>query len=90
SLFSVLAVITSGICFGSLIWTTEQDQIMVNDQPLVLKGIKYHGFETASFSPLGLMSQSLGDILDVIKSNNLQSKYSFRWSLLEIIRTLLM
>ncbi|GMR52076.1 hypothetical protein PMAYCL1PPCAC_22271, partial [Pristionchus mayeri] len=57
-------------CTSTLKWSTNNGQILVNGQPLVLKGIIYTGFQTKHFAPKGLLERNLDEILDVIKENN--------------------
>ncbi|GMR48746.1 hypothetical protein PMAYCL1PPCAC_18941 [Pristionchus mayeri] len=68
--FSFLIVsIMSEQCVNKLEWTTAGGQIMVNGQPLVLKGINYFGFETETYAPHGIWSYDLNYYLDFIKNN---------------------
>jgi endoglucanase len=57
-------------CTTQLMWSTVNGKIMVNGQPLVLKGLNYFGFETETYAPHGLWSYSLDNILDFVKNNN--------------------
>ncbi|GMT11471.1 hypothetical protein PFISCL1PPCAC_2768, partial [Pristionchus fissidentatus] len=58
------------ICVNKLQWSTEEGQILVNGQPLVLKGINYGGFETESYAPAGLSVNNLDFYLDFVMHNN--------------------
>ncbi|GMT24589.1 hypothetical protein PFISCL1PPCAC_15886, partial [Pristionchus fissidentatus] len=67
----LLLPITMGqMCVDKLEWSTSQGNIIVNGQPLVLKGINYFGFETETYAPHGLWSYDLNYYLDFIKNND--------------------
>lgn len=46
------------------------DSLSLIGQPLVMKGVSWFGFETETFAPHGLWSQSLNSMLDFVKNNN--------------------
>ncbi|GMR52071.1 hypothetical protein PMAYCL1PPCAC_22266, partial [Pristionchus mayeri] len=66
----LIRVLHSENCTSMLQWSTKNGQILVNGQPLVLKGIIYPGFQTKAFTPHGLLKWNLDEILDVIKVND--------------------
>ncbi|GMR49030.1 hypothetical protein PMAYCL1PPCAC_19225, partial [Pristionchus mayeri] len=68
-LFILIAASYAETCIDKLKWTTSGGRIMVNDQPLVLKGVNYFGFETETFAPHGIWDHDLNDFLDFIKNN---------------------
>ncbi|GMR52073.1 hypothetical protein PMAYCL1PPCAC_22268, partial [Pristionchus mayeri] len=74
-LLTTLSIVSSRQCVDKLEWSTAKGNgvtghLLVNGQPLVMKGINFHGFQTRDFSPHFIQNQNLNDILDLLKKNN--------------------
>ncbi len=76
-LLMVPLVLASTQCYSSLNFTSTGGQLLVNNQPFILKGLSWFGFETSNKVVHGLWARDYKELLDFVAKNGMKFRGTF-------------